>query len=761
MRYAIALLLPCLLLPAAEVRLADDFSGYAEGSVARKGWETDVVSWQVRSGQLRSNWPGQAEAFHRDPRVFRTATVEVTLTPRQSMGKEWKVAGVGLKVDARNYWHLALVEAPITDDDKHFVELSEMRDGKWLSQGNLKGTANEGGELPWQYGTPYRLRLTINPQGIDGKVLDMAGKTLAHLGYAFTAPAVTEGRVCLRTSWFAADFDDFAVVADGDTARTPPPPKEKVFPSYAVKGSGRKAPIQGNGFFQVVQEAERWWLVDPRGELFYAVGTDHVNYYSHWCQELGYAPYNKNAEKLHGSVGKWAESATARLRKWGFNLLGAGNIAEVRYQGLSHTLFVAFGSTFSSSSALVEKVHWTGFPNVFDPRWEAYCDSLAAKQCAANRNDPWLLGYFLDNELEWYGKAHREDGIWTATMQWAADHSGKQALIKHVRQAHASLAEFNRVWEQQAASWDDVPKLKALPALNDRAKEIQLAFLKRVADRYFRISAAAIRKADPNHLIIGSRFAGNAPDWAWQACATYCDVVTFNNYPRIDMATEDLSHIAEAFTGYYELTKKPMMITEWSFPALDAGLPCTHGAGMRVDTQEQKTHCVEMMQHLHFRLPFMVGSDYFMWADEPKEGISDTFPEDSNYGLNNVDDKPYELLTGMFTKLNPMAVKMHAGEVPEGYIDELKVADGKLSLTIRNAGTTQATFAAMVRAGGKTLATPKIGMSAGATGTMSITNPLPPGIHVLKAELKREGEKWQPRGCRGRVSMASSVVVPG
>ena len=38
----------------------------------------------------------------------------------------------------------------------------------------------------------------------------------------------------------------------------------------------------------------------------------------------------------------------------------SGVIPEVRYQGLAHTVFVAFGSNFSSASALVEKTTWTG-----------------------------------------------------------------------------------------------------------------------------------------------------------------------------------------------------------------------------------------------------------------------------------------------------------------------------------------------------------------------------------------------------------------
>ena len=46
-------------------------------------------------------------------------------------------------------------------------------------------------------------------------------------------------------------------------------------------------------------------------------------------------------------------------------------------------------------------------------------------------------------------------------------------------------------------------------------------------------------------------------------------------------------------------------------------LPCKYGASMRVDTQDQKARCCEILQTLLFRLPFIVGSDYFMWVAEP------------------------------------------------------------------------------------------------------------------------------------------------
>jgi hypothetical protein len=741
---ACACLFLTVQLGAAEVTRADAFSE----TLAQ--WDADEFNWQVTAGRLRADLGLPAVAYLAGSPLFTTVQCEVTLVPTAAGSKTWKVAGIGLMRDASNFWHLALVEKPDTDDKGHFVELCEMREGKWLAQDNLKRTASTGLATNWQYDQAYRLRLALTPRGIDGWVVAPDGSELAHLGYEFTAEAIKEGRPALKASGLRASFDDFSMRADDTDARPLPALAQLSFPPYAVAGSGVKAASAANGYFQVEKDGKRWWLVDPRGERFYAVGTDHVNYFSHWCQKLGYAPYNRTCERLYGSPAKWGEAATQRLREWGFNLLGAGNIEAARYQGLAHTLFAAFGSTFSDVSALVEKTTWTGFPNVFDPRWEAYCNARAKTTCASSRTDPWLLGYFLDNELEWYGKTGREDGIWTETMKLPATHSGKRALVERLQAAHPTLAAFNQTWSQTVATWDDLLALTELPALNDPARAVQKAFLAEVAERYFAVSAAAIRKADPNHLVIGSRFAGNAPEWAWKACARHCDVVTFNNYPRVDFVGGDLSELAEVFTQYYGLVERPMMITEWSFPALDAGLPSQHGAGMRVDTQAQKAQCYEVMQHLLFRLPFMVGSDYFMWADEPELGISDTFPEDSNYGLVNVDDKPYPELTAMAARLNPLAFRLHSGELPELYLTRFTYGAKGIEVGVKNYGSTAATADIRITAGQEVLSAPTITLNPDGEGVIKIGpgSRLAPGVQAVTAEITAP-PGWTPRGCRG------------
>ena len=759
--FALAVGLSCLDAPAGVPSAAkgivwsDDFS---KPGAPAPGWEGDVFVWCARDGRLEGSWLNSAFAFPPPRMLYHAVSAEVLATPQKANGKSWKIAALAMVQDERNFWHLGLVEKPDAAGSGHFVELCEMRDGHWLSQHNLKSTVYRGNDLAWKYGQAYRLRIALTPQGVTGTVSAPDGRELTRIGFAFTGRAVAAARPALRVIAMSAAFDDFRMEAAPAGAQPIPKPPEKTFPPYAVKGSGVRAPGRATGFFRVARVGDRHWLVDPRGELFFAVGTDHVNYYAHWCQKLGYAPYNRFCQKKYGLVERWAESAAARLRAWGFNLLGAGNIEPVRYHGLAHTLFAAFGSSFAGYSALVEKVHWTGFPNVFDPLWPAYCEARAKKLCAPNGKDPWLLGYFLDNELEWWGKEHTPTGIFTDTMKWPRDHSGKRALVDFLRRQHGSIAEFNRVWKQHIASWDELLGMMRLPAATDEARAIQHRFIARVADRYFTVATRAIRKYDPNHLVIGCRFAGNAPEEAWKGCARTCDVVTFNHYPRIDFESGDLSGLAAVFEKYHALTQRPMMITEWSFPALDAGLPCTHGAGMRVDTQQQKARCFTLMQHMLFRLPFMVGSDYFMWADEPAQGISDTFPEDSNYGLVNVEDKPYPELIAACRRLNPLAVALHSGKVAEIYLEHAGLRNGKLEITVKNLASVPTAARLVVEMEGKTI---QCEGRVPANGQAAISAPtqLAAGGHIVRVRLQRDAAALL--GCRGKTSLLTGVYRAG
>ncbi|MFQ6132686.1 MAG: LamG-like jellyroll fold domain-containing protein [Armatimonadota bacterium] len=505
-------------------------------------------------------------------------------------------------------------------------------------------------------------------------------------------------------------------------------------------GGWREITGRKTGFFHAQKIKGRWWLITPAGNAFYALGTDHCRYGGHWCEKLGYAPYGRKNEAKYGSEAVWAEQTIERLKDWNFNLLSAGHSQSLRYNGLAHTEFLSFGAGFAGQDGLVEKTTWTGFPNVFNPAFADYCDQRAAAVCAPSADDPWLLGYFIDNELEWYGKTHRESGIFVEAWKHPADYSGKQALVSFLQSRHNTIGSFNRLWGTDFVNWEALSRSTEPPSrLDERTEPDWRGFLRLVAEEYFRISAEAIRRHDPNHMVIGCRFAGRAPG-IWDLAGKYCDVVTLNYYGRVDLENRIAIGVEENFTQWHKQARKPLMITEWSFPALDSGLPCEHGAGERFDTQEQRAQAFDIYQRTFFRLPFMVGSDFFMWVDEPALGISSTFPEDSNYGLVNEDDEPYETLVSTCKALQALVYPLHAGRVAELSV-RVEARDGEAQATVRNRGRAEAAADLSFRIDGRETRR-RLQIGAGESARVREWRPelARPGAHLIVAEIDPEGK---------------------
>ena len=736
------------------LELSDDFSGYPAGSDGGPRWEPDTIFWEVRQGAYRADGAIGGFAVLAEDTVYSQLAVEAVVRVLETAGKEWKIASVCVYRDGQNFWHFALVESPDDAGRRHYVELVQMRNGQWLSQHNLRLAADEGSDFHWEYDHPYRLRIAMTPEGIEGVLRELDGTVRSRRRYEFTDVAVTTGRPALRTSGLIATFDDVHASGSGGTKVQRP---TTTYPAYEVSAFGSLR-FKATGFFHTAQRDGAWWVVDPKGYAFYAVGTDHCRYEGHWCEKLGYAPHAKVTEHKYGTRERWAEAATQRLRSWGFNLLGAGNDAAARYRGLAHTLFVAFGSTFSSLDDICPKVHWTGFPNVFSSKWAAYCDHRAREQCAAHRDDPWLFGYFLDNELEWYGKTYTDWGLFDEAMKKPPEHTAKQAAIGLLRERYGAIGALNEAWGTQVESWEAMGQLEAITG--EKLEQVRLdkiEFVRLVAEKYFATTTAAIRQHDPNHMVIGCRFAGRAPAGIWDIAGKHCDIVTFNYYGRVDLDSQEAPGLAELFTDYHEQARKPLMITEWSFPALDSGLPCKHGAGQRFDTQQQRAEAFEIFQTMVFRLPFMVGSDYFMWVDEPALGISSTFPEDTNYGLINEQDEPYPELTAACARLNPKVYQIHSQQFPDLALSELAWKDGTASVRVSNSGKA-ATLCGLVFSAGGAKERVELAPRAGQRRVARAKLPLDGACALLVAEADPERALSDPH--RGDNRLTKMVYVP-
>ena len=216
-----------------------------------------------------------------------------------------------------------------------------------------------------------------------------------------------------------------------------------------------------------------------------------------------------------------------------------------------------------------------------------------------------MLGYFTDNEL-----------------RWGADWRGTNSLLEQYLNMPETAAGY-----QKAVSF-----LKGRGhALDSPGAADKSEFLGLVAAEYARVASEAIRRADPNHLVLGCRFALYPGDAAMQAVGPYFDVISYHSYnsmPPVDR----LERITR-------LAGKPVLLSEFSFKAMDSGLHNTKGAAKPVATQEDRAKGFASYVEALAALPGCVGYHWFQYRDQPKEGRR-LDGENSNYGVVKIDGAP-------------------------------------------------------------------------------------------------------------------------
>jgi len=422
----------------------------------------------------------------------------------------------------------------------------------------------------------------------------------------------------------------------------------------AFYGGWSALTTEGTGFFRVTCLDGVWWIVDPEGNVFLSKGVNHVSYTADVAPTLGYSPYGRVTRTKYGDATSWAQASVERLRNWGFNTIGAWSSSETFTQGMAYTPILNIGSAAGGD--------WLQgrFPDVFSARFRETADRIARERCAPLRDDPYLLGYFTDNELRWgadwrsdqslledywslppeaegkraalrlvaerYGTIQRFNETWgthyadfeslgaethlravSDTMrraQWTLLRKtvlrtfSREAILGHLRRIYPSLDTFNERWGTRYASYEDVLNETTESPQAEELGALQSHFLRTVAAEYFRVCAEAIRRYDPNHLILGCRFAGYAPPEVVQSMGDAVDVVSYNNY--------DFLPPVEKLRQIHEWTGKPILLTEFSFKAMDSGLPNTRGAGKPVATQQERAEHFDQYVTALLDLPFAV-----------------------------------------------------------------------------------------------------------------------------------------------------------
>jgi len=425
-----------------------------------------------------------------------------------------------------------------------------------------------------------------------------------------------------------------------------------------------------SGYFQVEKikdpGGDRWWFVDPLNNIFYSLGSNTTQPSGDWCSAIGYSPYGNNVKALFSdNTLAWAERVIDRYSLLKFNTLGSWSASyiEALRSSIPYVMNLSLGAGVSCPK--FSKGFWGGFPDVFDPCFtQKTAESASSQITEALKTDPYLIGYFTDNELSWWGGAAfwynadhtlADDAI-ANTGAWAIKQYWVNVFLKETK--GYTLQEINSTYGKSFTDWSEVLDLSSLP--NDSAhpaiQKDKEEFIGVIADAYFSITTSAIKDGagDKNHLILGCRFAVLSPDNVIEAAGKYIDVISVNDYfPINDPAGDKLyGKPLDRWSRMYSLTNRPCLLTEYGRKGKDSGLPNTQGAGWPVlETQEDRAKFERdtidtQSDFASGRTRFVIGFHWFEWKDEPALGRFDG--ENSNYGIVNIKDELYSTLAEAF-----------------------------------------------------------------------------------------------------------------
>jgi hypothetical protein len=284
--------------------------------------------------------------------------------------------------------------------------------------------------------------------------------------------------------------------------------------------------------------------------------------------------YKANLERKYGKnwYDSWQAMTMARLSAWGFNTIA--NWGDPRLSDLKKVPYVG---TVDVRGKIASISHIPPFPkyriyDTFDPGFPEAVEESLRGLALERRNDPWLMGYFVDNELPWgfMRNDRTRYALALEVLSLGAASPAKRALVQKLKERYGDIENLNAAWNARLVSWDellqkpyqqthldedeltDAARYNPQPGrvlsgfyqhegnLTPAAREDMSAFVKEFASRYFRTVRDTLKKYDPNHLYLGVRFAWLVEDrLAWttpeveETAAQYCDVISHNIYlPR-------------------------------------------------------------------------------------------------------------------------------------------------------------------------------------------------------------------------------------
>lgn len=433
---------------------------------------------------------------------------------------------------------------------------------------------------------------------------------------------------------------------------------------------------EATGHFRTEKIDGKWWLVDPDGNLFWSHGVVRVTPFSaitpldgrefyfedlpqkgdplaHFyttMDELLRGQYEKRGIKktydfsganIYRKYGKnwreiYAELAHKRLHAWGLNTIANSSDPQIFLMRKTPYVdrFRVDGPSLTGSDGW-----WWPFRDPFAPEFRKDVERNL-KLRKDQLNDPWCIGFFVDNELNW--------GDETSLAKWtifsSASCTAKKVFAEDLKAKYGTIEKLNSAWGASYKDWDDFVATTKVP---EKANVDDLkTFSQKVIAEYFKAISEEIKKLAPNKLYMGCRFAHANPT-VIKIAAKYCDVLSYNLY-RDDLKGFRLPDGVD----------KPVMVGEWHFGALDRGL--FHPTLLKKANQNERAWAYYNYAKSALENPQVVGIHWHQFSDQATTGRFDG--EDFQVGFTDVCDNPYPETISKVREIGEQMYKIRRGE---------------------------------------------------------------------------------------------------
>ncbi len=394
---------------------------------------------------------------------------------------------------------------------------------------------------------------------------------------------------------------------------------------------------------EVQKTGPAWSFVTPKGQPFWSYAIDCVDT---GTSRKDYKASNKSyaAFRYFLNDQEWALDATQKLKTWGFNSTGGWSNDDL-FQKFAGKARMPYFVVLHLGAYDMAPWH-----DLFAPPMERLTDAAAKKQITPIANDPYLAGYFTDNELGWW-----DDTLFISYLGMKQAAPGRKALINTIKKFYGS--DFGRLakdWVVDGHSFETIKSLKMRPGGTGR-KAVN-AFVQVVGERYYSLMHSTIRRYDKHHLILGDRFCQYYTLPIVRAASKYVDVMSTN----FGADWNDGSITPFFLRTLHSMTGKPVLISEYYMSATEnrSGNKNSGSAFPLVKTQAERAAAFSKYTRSLAALPYVVGAHWFQFSDEPAHGRGDG--EDWNMGFVDTDGVPYEEMVSASKSLGIASLRIHA-----------------------------------------------------------------------------------------------------